>query len=81
MSTTSERYEVEVLTAEDGETRWDYSDLDEAAIMFYQEVAAAYREPSTEVALHDLVQGKTIALFVYVPNDDLGRVQYDNLNK
>ena len=81
MSKTSERYQVEVIMPDAAEHRWDFRDLDEAAIRFYSEVSANYSEPSAEVALHDLVQGMTLALFVYVPDDAVGRVQYDNLNK
>ncbi len=72
----SERYEVEVITPQQ-ERKITFSDLDEAAIRFYHEVAIDYREPSTEVALHDLVQGKTLASWVYDMNANLGKVQYD----
>jgi hypothetical protein len=73
----SERYEVEMIApAED--TRWSFKDLDEAAIFFYKQIAAAYEEdPSVEVALHDLVAGKTLASFYYQPNDEFGKINYD----
>ena len=72
----SERYEVEVITP-DGETRWDFSDLDEAAVFFYTKVGEDYSEPSTEVALHDLVAGETLMSFTYDPDDAIGKVAYD----
>lgn len=72
----SERYEVERITPE-AETRWNFNDLDEAAIFFYRMVADDYREPSTEVALHDLVAAETLASFQYDESHDVGRVEYD----
>lgn len=72
----AERYEVEIITPQH-ERRHTFSDLDEAGIRFYHEVAIDYREPSTEIALHDLVQGKTLASWVYDPNANLGKVLYD----
>ena len=73
---SSERYEVEVITPQE-ERRITFSDLDEAAIRFYHEVAMDYREPSTEVGLHDLLQGKTLASWVWNPDDNIGKVAYD----
>lgn len=71
-----ERYEVEVLSPA-GESRWDFEDLDEAAIFFYRKIADDYSEPSTEVALHDCVAGETLASFQYNPDDAMGKVEYD----
>lgn len=72
----SERYEVEVLTPQQ-ERKITFSDLDEAAIRFYHEVAIDYREPSTNINLHDLVAGKTLAAWMWNPDDALGRVEYN----
>lgn len=78
---TQERYEVEVLTPEGLKdvscARWDFEDLDDAAIFFYRKVAEDYREPSIEVALHDCIAGETLASFQYDPDDAIGKVEYD----
>ncbi len=72
----AERYEVEIITPQQ-ERRLTFSDLDEAAIRFYHEVAIDYREPSTNIGLHDLVAGKTLAAWSWEPNDRLGQVIYN----
>jgi len=72
----AERYEVEVVQPQQ-EVRIGFSDLDEAAIRFYHEVAMDYREPSTNVNLHDLVAGKTLAAWYWNPDDALGKVEYN----
>ena len=72
----AERYEVDIITPQQ-ETRLTFSDLDTAAARFYMEIAMDYSEPSTEIGLHDLVQGKTLASWVYDPNADIGKVTYD----
>lgn len=71
-----QRYVVEIINPGKQHDH-DYSDLDEAMIRFYSEVALNYREPSTEVAVHDLVAGRTLSAFAYEPNDDIGKVEYD----
>ncbi len=72
----SEKYEVEEL-APGGDKKWNHSDLDDAMIQFYTLVGLNYREPSVEVAIHDLVRGKTLASFTYSMNDNYGKVIYD----
>jgi len=72
----SERYEIEVITSQ-GEERTSYNDLDVAAATFYRLVSEHYGEPSDSVYLHDLVQSKVLALWVYDPDEDLAKVVYE----
>ena len=75
----SERYEVEVVTP-DGEVyerRTSYSDLDSAMADFYCKIGENYDEPSYNIAVHDLVAGKTRAAWWYEPNEEIGKAHYD----
>jgi len=74
---TSERYEVEVLEADEHLARTSYSDLDEAMSVFYKNIGENYSEPSYNLAVHDLVAGRTLACWWYDPDDDVGKVVYD----
>jgi hypothetical protein len=74
----SERYEVEVQIADSAVTEvTDCNDLDEAMAVFYTKVGENYSEPSYNIAVHDLVAGKTLANWWYNPDDEVGKVLYD----
>lgn len=73
----SERYEVEIMVAECDESHSSYDDLDSAMAVFYTKVGENYSEPSYNIAVHDLVAGKTLANWWYNPDDEVGKVLYD----
>lgn len=76
MTNQSERYEMETITPAQ-EVRKDFSDLDDAMIAFYEAVAANYSEPSVSLYVHDLVAGTTLAVWVYDPDANYGKVVYE----
>ncbi len=78
MDNEKDRYEVEVQVADSDVTEvYDCADLDDAMIVFYRRIADNYSEPSYNIAVHDLVAGKTLANWWYNPDDEIGKVLYD----
>ncbi len=77
MTYESERYELETQDPEYPETRTGFRDLDEAMEAFYRSVADNYSEPSHNVAVHDLVAGRTLCVWQYTDTDEIGKVMYD----